>query len=79
MQSNGHWYMGEPGDERCGNCDCRPYGRWAQLPCGTTELPEGVQPLSPTEFATRAVMHASIMQMIAEDVANEIAFEGGQP
>ena len=35
-----HWFvaLGDPddGDVRCGNCDCRPRGRWAHLPCGTT-------------------------------------------
>ena len=34
------------GDEdRCYNCDCRPWGRWAKLPCGidpkTVDISQG--------------------------------------
>lgn len=32
---------------RCMDCDCRPFGRWANLPCGATEAPES----SPEELA----------------------------
>jgi hypothetical protein len=24
-------------EDRCMNCDCRPWGKWASLPCGATE------------------------------------------
>lgn len=29
------------GDVRCGNCDCRPWGRVAEWPCGATVPREG--------------------------------------
>ena len=80
---NGHWWIevGEPGDgdTRCGNCDCRPWGRWAQLPCGTTEVLPPATPEDRTRFVAGAIVHAAIAQMIAEDVAAEVALEGGQP
>jgi hypothetical protein len=31
-----HVYGGEPGDERCFNCDCRPSYTAASYPCGAT-------------------------------------------
>lgn len=50
MDDNGHAY----GDEnRCMNCDCRPWGRWAELPCGTTEIPQGTE-LTVDQFTDRA-------------------------
>lgn len=36
-----HWFVavGDPedSDTRCNDCDCRPYGKWGHLPCGTNE------------------------------------------
>lgn len=31
MPDLGHSYTD---DDRCINCDCRPWGKWAKLPCG---------------------------------------------
>lgn len=50
MLDNGHVY----GDEnRCLNCDCRPWGRWAELPCGATEIPTDTE-LTADQFTERA-------------------------
>ena len=38
---------------RCMDCDCRPWGAWASLPCGTTEQPVA---LSTEEFMARAAI-----------------------
>ena len=32
----------EAAEGRCINCDCRPYGKWASLPCGTTVEPADI-------------------------------------
>jgi hypothetical protein len=47
---------------RCIYCDCRPWGRWASLPCGTTTR-DGVppQPLSVREFVERAAIYQAAM------------------
>lgn len=29
-----HYFCGDPGDERCMDCDCRPGGIVAEWPCG---------------------------------------------
>lgn len=29
-----HYFSGEPGDERCFDCDCRPSHEAASYPCG---------------------------------------------
>ena len=26
--------------DRCINCDCRPWGKWAMLPCGASSDPQ---------------------------------------
>jgi hypothetical protein len=36
MTDNGHVY--DPKTDRCMYCECRPWGDWAQEPCGATEL-----------------------------------------
>lgn len=30
-----HDFYGDEGDDRCLRCDCRPWGRVAEYPCGT--------------------------------------------
>ena len=32
-----HWFDPEAG--RCMDCDCRPWGRVAEWPCGTRDIP----------------------------------------
>lgn len=29
-----HYFTGDDGDMRCSDCDCRPWGRLAEWPCG---------------------------------------------
>lgn len=34
MPATDHIYC--PETDRCYNCDCRPWGKWASLPCGAS-------------------------------------------
>ena len=51
----GHYYDEE--FDRCINCDCRPWGQWASLPCGTTGIPYGRSPQTWDSFAFKAALY----------------------
>lgn len=58
---NGHDYDWD--EMRCVRCDCRPWGRWAELPCGTNATTTSPpNPLSVEEFTARAIIWTEAMK-----------------
>ena len=42
--------------ERCDNCDCRPFGRYADYPCGAPVPRMNVEPAQATYLAIGAAL-----------------------
>lgn len=57
----GHWYTS---DDRCSNCDCRPWGRHSKVPCGVNR-----DDYAPDENALPFEVSARIW-MLAQEIAN---------
>jgi hypothetical protein len=58
MDHDWDWNVG-----RCVNCDCRPFGRWANLPCGATEAPEG----NPEQLVQAIVMISAVQAAMTKE------------
>ena len=58
----GHYYDSET--DRCIECDCRPWGRWAKLPCGidpkTVDISQGDVQAHSDEFFKGFIEYAMI-------------------
>ena len=48
---------------RCYECDCRPYGMWSKLPCGTTEAD-----LAAVVASGRAMTRTEAAEVLAADI-----------
>ena len=48
-----HWFV----DGRCADCDCKPFGRVAEWPCGQ-EPPRVNEPSAGDELVARFIAHA---------------------
>lgn len=67
MDNLGHQYGNE---DRCWHCDCRPWGRWAKLPCGidpkTVDISQGDVNKHSEEFFQGFIAYAMIKSALEE-------------
>lgn len=67
MDNLGHVYNQ---DDRCYNCDCRPWGRWAQLPCNvdpqTIDISNGDPAKHNEEFFQGFIAYAMMKAALEE-------------
>jgi hypothetical protein len=54
-----HWFDYET--DRCGGCDCRPWGRTAEWPCGT-RVPRTTDDTALDEFLTGFAIYAAVKE-----------------
>ena len=47
-------------EDRCMWCDCRPWGAWAQIPCGSDQTPPQ---MTFEQFQAGAVVWTAIKEM----------------
>ena len=55
-----------PEYDRCIHCDCRPWGQWASLPCGTTEIPEGHPYQTWGEFQFKSALYFATKEAMSQ-------------
>ena len=58
--NDSHFFSWDGGDTRCSGCDCRPFSRSADWPCGS-DVPRVVQSYETAEDAAAACIPTAVL------------------